>query len=84
MDKTTEGAGRDAEPADPTGQAATPGEIAEFVGEIMLALEGRGPANAAVPERFGLIRMLQFADLARKTIERKSREVTTSSKAPPA
>ena len=32
MDKTTEGAGRDAEPADPTAQPATPGEIAESSG----------------------------------------------------
>lgn len=34
VDKTTEGDGRDAEPTDLTGQPATPGEIAEFVGEI--------------------------------------------------
>ena len=32
MDKTTEGAGRDAEPADPAAQLATPGEIAESSG----------------------------------------------------
>jgi hypothetical protein len=57
--------------------------VPEFVGEIMLALEGRGPANAAVPEQFGLIRMLQFAELARKTIERKSRDVMTCSEPPP-
>jgi hypothetical protein len=49
VDKTTAGAGRDAEPADPTGQAATPGEIAEFVGEISEggALTRRRRATAA-------------------------------------
>jgi hypothetical protein len=56
--------------------------VPEFVGEIMIALEGRGPASAAVPERFGLIRTLQFAELARKMIERKSRDVLTRAESP--
>jgi hypothetical protein len=49
VDKTTEGAGRDAEPADPAGQAATPGESAEFVGEMSErgALSRRRRAMAA-------------------------------------